>query len=139
MCGAPGSDYKLSTSVPISPAAVSKSGTFAAYDAFRKSKAFYPDSGDRGLVYPAMALCGETGELAEKVKKAWRDRGITNGNSLTIMERDLMLKELGDVLWYISAFADALGSDLETVASMNVEKLSGRDVRGTLKGSGDNR
>ena len=113
--------------------------TFAEYDAFCKSKAFFPASESHGLVYLALGLCGEAGEISEKVKKAWRDAVIVTGTALSEEQRLLLLKEVGDALWYVSALADALGSNLEEVAAMNVEKLSGREVRGTLKGSGDNR
>lgn len=82
-------------------------------------------------VYPAMAMCGEAGEAAEKVKKAWRDE--------TPLDREAFGKELGDVLWYIAAAARDVGLTLEDVARLNVEKLRSRRDRGTLAGAGDNR
>lgn len=82
-------------------------------------------------IYPAMAMCGEAGEFAEKIKKAWRDE--------TPLDRVGAAKELGDVLWYIAAAARDLGFSLEEVAALNIEKLHSRRARGTLAGSGDDR
>ena len=48
-------------------------------------------------------------------------------------------KELGDVLWYLSALADNLDMKLSTIAKKNIEKLKDRKNRGVIKGSGDNR
>lgn len=86
-------------------------------------------------LYPFLALGGEVGEIQEKIKKVIRDK---NGeiNSET---RSAILKELGDVLWYINACARDLHSSLEGVARMNLDKLFSRQERGTLKGSGDDR
>lgn len=82
-------------------------------------------------IYPALGLCGEAGEFADKIKKTWR-----NG---TPLDKRAALLELGDVLWYLSACARDLGSSLEEVAAMNVAKLLDRRARGVLKSEGDNR
>lgn len=82
-------------------------------------------------VYPAMAMCGEAGEFAEKIKKAWRDE--------TPLDCVGAAKELGDVLWYVAAAARDLGFTLEEVAQLNIEKLHSRRARGTLAGAGDDR
>ena len=79
-----------------------------------------------------LGLCGEAGEVAEKVKKNIRD-----GASPTFKED--MKKELGDVLWYISALARDLDIDLDTIAQMNLQKLKDRQERNQIQGSGDNR
>ena len=50
-----------------------------------------------------------------------------------------MAKELGDVLWYVAQIATELGTDLETVARVNIMKLGDRKERGVLGGSGDDR
>jgi NTP pyrophosphatase (non-canonical NTP hydrolase) len=50
-----------------------------------------------------------------------------------------MKKELGDVLWYISALARDLDIDLDTIAQMNLQKLKDRQERNQIQGSGDNR
>ena len=50
-----------------------------------------------------------------------------------------MLKELGDVLWYVANTATELGVSLQYVAELNVEKLRDRQKRGVLHGSGSDR
>jgi NTP pyrophosphatase (non-canonical NTP hydrolase) len=113
--------------------------TFADYANAAATTIVYPDAGGN-LVYPALKLAGEAGEVAEKVGKLMRDKGysVTNPHILHVDRLDLA-KELGDVLWYISALAFELGYTLEEVAMMNIGKLADRKDRGTLKGSGDNR
>ena len=82
-------------------------------------------------IYPALGLVGETGELADKVKKAWR-----NGTPLDVRAA---IRELGDVLWYIAAAARDIGSSLEEVAQENLAKLADRRDRGVIKSEGDDR
>jgi NTP pyrophosphatase (non-canonical NTP hydrolase) len=96
--------------------------------------ALYPNRGSN-LHYPVLGLCGEAGEIAEKVKKLERDRN----NVMDDEWKNEMRKELGDVLWYVSQVAAELGLDLESVGQMNVEKLRSRMQRQTLHGDGDNR
>ena len=50
-----------------------------------------------------------------------------------------MKKELGDVLWYISALARDLDIDLDTIAQLNLQKLKDRQERNKIQGSGDDR
>jgi NTP pyrophosphatase (non-canonical NTP hydrolase) len=106
---------------------------FASYDEWRKTTDVSNDS--RDLVYPALGVNGEAGELAEKVKKLIRD----NHCQLTDDIRRLILLECGDVLWYVAQMAHRLGSSLGEVALMNVDKLESRKERGVLRGSGDDR
>ena len=95
------------------------------------------------LVYPALGLVGEAGEVAEKVKKLYRDEQLSLGGDpvmeLNIEARIEVAKELGDVLWYVTAVASDLGFDLDEIATMNIDKLHSRKRRGRLRGSGDNR
>lgn len=86
-------------------------------------------------VYPALKLAGEAGEVAEKVGKSLRGDFSLDDPNVKLE----LLKELGDVLWYVNALANDLGSDLQTVADMNITKLESRKARGVLAGSGDNR
>lgn len=80
-----------------------------------------------------LGLCGESGELAEKVKKVMRgDRRLAE--AYTDIE-----KELGDVLWYAALIAHECITNLDRVAEINIEKLASRDRRGVIKGSGDAR
>lgn len=88
-----------------------------------------------GIMYCALKLNGEAGEVAEKVGKALRD-----DRSLITDERRLaLIIELGDVLWYIANLADELSVSLDEVARQNLNKLADRKARNVLHGSGDNR
>lgn len=107
--------------------------TFARYHEFIKEMKIYPE--DHAVVYPALGLTGEAGEIAEKVKKVLRD----GGGEWTDDQKTAVLYELGDPLWYITALADDLGYTLQDVVDANYEKLTGRKERKTLQGSGDNR
>ena len=107
---------------------------FNLYQQKAKETAFYPVLG-HPIVYPALGLAGEAGEVAEKIKKMCRD----NNCVLTDDIKKLIALELSDVLWYISAIASELEYNLETIASMNIEKLNSRKIRGVLNGSGDYR
>lgn len=94
----------------------------------------YPDAGNN-LYYPALGLCGEAGEVAEKIKKIIRDK---NGE-VSARDRIELTKELGDVQWYINALCFELRIELEHVAVGNICKLKSRVKRGVIGGSGDNR
>lgn len=94
-----------------------------------------PAATDAGIVYLALGLNGEAGEVAEKVKKIVRDQG----GELTDFDRTEIGKELGDVLWYLAMLAEELGVSLEEVAQGNINKLISRKERGVIHGSGDNR
>lgn len=87
------------------------------------------------LLAQVFGLVGESGEVAEKFKKLIRDK---NGQ---ISEEDKaeILKELGDILWYVNAVSHLLGSSLNEVASNNLAKVLSRKERGMTTGSGDNR
>lgn len=96
--------------------------------------AVYPGRGNN-VVYAALGLAGESGEVANKVKKVLRD----DGGAFTEERKQQVADEVGDVLWYAAVLASELGVDLETIAARNLCKLRGRRERGTLQGSGDNR
>ena len=107
---------------------------FSDYQSRSRETAIYPNAGDN-IVYPALGLCGEAGETAEKVKKAIRD----DGGTLTEERREAIAAELGDVLWYVAQLATEAGLELEAIAEANIEKLSSRRRRSVLHGSGDDR
>jgi NTP pyrophosphatase (non-canonical NTP hydrolase) len=107
---------------------------FSEYQRRSRETAVYPHLGDN-LVYPALGLCGEAGETAEKIKKAIRD----DGGVLTDQRREALAAELGDVLWYVAQLATEAGLDLEQGAGANLDKLASRRRRSVLHGSGDTR
>lgn len=82
-----------------------------------------------------LGLVGETGEIAEKVKKLVRDQA----GDLSKIDKDDMKKELGDAMWYLAVLANFLDLSLEDVAQANIDKLASRQQRGVLGGSGDDR
>jgi NTP pyrophosphatase (non-canonical NTP hydrolase) len=104
------------------------------YQRRSRATAVYPGAGEN-ITYPALGLCGEAGEVAEKVKKAIRD----DGGELTAARREALAAELGDVLWYVAQVATEAGLDLDVVAERNLGKLASRQARGVLSGSGDAR
>lgn len=108
--------------------------TFEEYESKSSETAKYPNVGNN-FVYPTLGLAGETGEVAEKVKKILRDKGGTVSDK----DREEIKKELGDVLWYLSRVSVEMGLSLESVAQSNIEKLFSRLERGKLGGEGDNR
>ncbi|HEY9292071.1 MAG TPA: nucleoside triphosphate pyrophosphohydrolase family protein [Microlunatus sp.] len=87
------------------------------------------------FMHLVLGLVGESGEIAEKVKKLIRDR---NGD-LARLDRDDIAAELGDVLWYVAVLANFLGYSLDDVAQKNIDKLADRQRRAVIGGSGDNR
>ena len=107
--------------------------SFYEYEALAKNFALYPEAGSGtplALAYCALGLTGEAGEYSEKVKKLIRDGKF---------DKPLALKELGDVLWYLTASAREMGYSLADVAEVNIVKLMDRQERGQLQGSGDER
>jgi len=104
------------------------------YQQRSRATAVYPGAGEN-LTYPALGLCGEAGECAEKVKKTIRD----DGGVLSDGRRAALAAELGDVLWYVAQLATEAGLDLDEIAEDNLAKLLSRRDRGVLQGSGDAR
>ena len=104
------------------------------YQSRSRATAVYPGAGDN-LLYPTLGLCGEAGEVAEKIKKMVRD----DGGELSPERRDALAKELGDVLWYVAQIATEADLDLDEIAAENLEKLLSRQRRQVLQGSGDDR
>lgn len=127
-------------------------GTFKAYQRAATKTAIYPGQGTPlGLAYCALKLNGEAGELAEHVGKAMRDDGLVPvgegtlslmahlDGKLTSARMALVVKEVGDVLWYLSAICNEIGCTLEDAAAINLRKLKDRSDRDALQGSGDER
>ena len=74
------------------------------------------------LINGVMGLCGESGEVIDIVKKH-----LAQGHEL---DRDELIKELGDVAWYLAETATALDVDLEEVLAGNIAKLKARYPEG---------
>lgn len=105
--------------------------SFYEYEKLASSFALYPEAGTgspMALAYTSLGLVGEAGEVSEKVKKLIRDGKL---------DRPLTAKELGDVLWYVTATAKELGYTLTDIAEINIVKLQDRQDRGVLQGNGD--
>ena len=107
---------------------------FDNYQIEARKTAIYPNK-DKNFIYPTLGLVGESGEVAEKIKKILRDK---NGN-LDNESKLALKKELGDVLWYLANLCNELDFSLDDVAKGNLEKLNLRLSRGKISGSGDDR
>lgn len=86
-------------------------------------------------IYPVMGLTEEAGEVAGKFAKAVRD---CNGK-IDETRKIEIIKELGDVMWFVAEIATVLNVPLEEVMQKNISKLTSRLERGIIHGSGDNR
>ena len=73
---------------------------------------------DRLLLNGVMGLCGEAGECIDVVKKH-----LFQGHPL---DRDKLIDEMGDCLWYLATLAAGLGAGLGEIAEGNVAKLRKR-------------
>ena len=70
------------------------------------------------LLNAALGLCGESGEVADLVKKhCFQGHGL---------DFEHIAKELGDIAWYLAVGAYSIGYDLEKILQMNVDKLKAR-------------
>ena len=74
------------------------------------------------LINGVMGLCGESGEAIDIVKKH-----LHQGHEL---DREKLIKELGDIAWYLAETAAALDVPLEEVLERNIEKLRSRYPEG---------
>lgn len=119
-----------------------KQFTFDEYSKIASSTAIYPneisvESHHKiiGILYCALKLSGESGEVAEQIGKSIRDdHGKISDDRLWKLK-----KELGDVLWYVNELSQLLGFTLEEIAIHNNMKLAARKMNGTISGSGSDR
>jgi len=128
-------------------------GDMDVYQSTATMSAIYPGrASPLGMIYVALKLNGEAGEIAEHVGKAMRDDNLMGevdvnngrcdwhmGPDLTPSRRELLVKEVGDCLWYLAAMCNELDITLTEAAVTNLKKLKDRQERGTLQGSGDRR
>lgn len=94
-----------------------------------------PKDAKNELFHLLLGLCGEAGEIAEKAKKIVRDFD----SDFSVLDKDDLKKELGDVLWHVAVIANHFDIALEDVGDTNIKKLASRLERGVISGSGDNR
>jgi NTP pyrophosphatase (non-canonical NTP hydrolase) len=108
---------------------------FDAYQEVAHSTSLNTDIHGDKVLYPALGLSDEAGEVAGKFKKLFRDKG---GEYNLEFIKDIK-KELGDVLWYIAEIATQLEIPLSHIAEENLDKLLSRKQRDQIQGDGDNR
>ena len=82
-----------------------------------------------------LGISGDASEIAEK----WKKIVAYENGEMTEEKRAELAKEMGDVLWYLAAFAQSLGLSLQDIAEKNIEKVLSRKDRGVTRGRGDNR
>lgn len=106
------------------------------YQKLAARTAQYPsDDKNYILMYLCLGLAGETGEVIEKIKHLIRDKG----GEVSEEKKELLKKEIGDVLWYSSQIAAALGISFNDIAELNIKKLADRAERNVIKAEGDER
>lgn len=106
------------------------------YQNIALSTAKFKKAEDKEMVC-LLGLAGESGEIFEKVKKNFTHSTVDGKPKFS---NEDLAKELGDVFWYLSVYANVLGYSLEDIAQMNVEKLQARKEQGKLvEGVGDDR
>jgi NTP pyrophosphatase (non-canonical NTP hydrolase) len=106
---------------------------FDDYQRAARRTAIYADH--HRVIYPALGLASEAGEVAGKIKKVLRDQG----GDFASAPLEALENELGDVLWYVAVLAADLGLSLDDIAAHNLDKLASRRERGRLGGAGDER
>ena len=111
--------------------------TLNEYQAMALETAIYPE--EFRVIYPALGITGEAGEVSDKIKKLIRDKGYKGGPIESVKDREDIALELGDVLWYVATAANDIGYTLEHIAMMNYMKLQKRKEQGKISGSGDHR
>lgn len=111
--------------------------TIEDYEGLVAETAIYPR--EIPMLYVACGIAGEAGEVADKVKKLMRDKNLMETKAIVTEDKLALAKEVGDVMWYVTAAAKDLGYTLQEIMQMNADKLLKRKATGTLQGSGDNR
>lgn len=110
------------------------------YTRWTDETAVYPEAGrntERELNYLIMAFSGESGEVANEFKKRIRDKTVIlekfRSPKLTPLQKEKLVKELGDSLWYMVRIAKVLGYSMEQVAQLNHDKLMERKAADAIK------
>lgn len=79
------------------------------------------------VAWSILGLNSEAGEVSAVLEKAWRKRGHLNEGDIA-----KLFDELGDVMWYMAAVANALDFSLDDVMMHNINKLNARMAEGTM-------
>jgi NTP pyrophosphatase (non-canonical NTP hydrolase) len=109
---------------------------FAEYEKLaRRTATFTGKQKEFVLAYLALGVAGESGEVAEKIKKIIRN----DEGAISEEKRESLKHEIGDVLWYLAMLSRELGFSFEEAADANVKKLADRAARGVIKSTGDQR
>lgn len=108
--------------------------TAAMYQEKACETAIFPKR--QAMEYLTLGLTGESGEIANKVKKFIRD-GAAKDEYLA--KRIEIAYEIGDVMWYCAVLAQELEMNLGHIMEKNLEKLADRKARGVISGNGDKR
>lgn len=111
--------------------------TLNEYQEMALETAIYPETFK--VIYPALGITGEAGEVSDKIKKLIRDKGYKGGLIESDKDREDIALELGDVFWYVATLANDIGYNLEEIAILNYSKLQKRKEQGKIGGSGDHR
>src|SRR3989344_4775759 len=100
---------------------INETMNFQEYQEKSRKTAIYPEVG-KNFLYPVLGIAGESGEVAEKVKKIFREKnGIVDEEG-----KETIAKELGDLLWYMAQLASELGISFDEVAEKNIIKTQSR-------------
>jgi NTP pyrophosphatase (non-canonical NTP hydrolase) len=91
------------------------------YQRESRKTAIYPNCGSNPI-YPTLGLAGEAGEVANVVKKMWRE----HEGEIDSEHRKHIAEELGDVLWYLTQLATELHVSLADIVRVNLAKIKGR-------------
>lgn len=92
----------------------------SAYQRKARTTAIYTQIDDTRIIYPALGLLGECGELADKIKKITRD----DGGEITPDKKESIKKECGDIMWYCANLCCEMDSDLEVMYKMRGHFIS---------------
>jgi NTP pyrophosphatase (non-canonical NTP hydrolase) len=113
---------------------------FNQYQQTTRKRSYYPNMGSN-LIYPAMGLAGEAGEVANCMKKLMRDFGVKERYNIgEIIYKIKQIKdpekrhkgfkllwnlreEIGDCLWYCAALSSEMRERLESIAEINNIRL----------------
>ncbi len=87
------------------------------------------------IKYVTIAITEEAGEIAGKIKKLIRDKK----GKLDDEAKEGLIKEIGDVQWYLARLCDLIDVPMSRVLKTNMEKIMSRKDRGAIHGSGDDR